>query len=434
MAGSDGNTTTKANGAGTPSGALVAFAAQAVKIPAGPAPDANVAVAYALGWTVGDALIWADCGTTRHLEYLEQVPDELRHGAKLWEILVNQITSRCKKLDAHLKDVGATPDLSKPLKICEGLHLGASDPDDGDGAVQGKKTSVRDKKTSVQELHAGILEVLWSVETPLGKAYLLGHEMEQMCATPTAKGTPVTIAAFDTQFGKVHPLLLALASKLPPNAAHATNNSLRLWQASLSEECLQDPKDLLRQGWYWREVLAGDVAGKDGLRLGDYIAAVDSVTDKLWKTARQVARRFAVWLVVALVVAVGGIALIAVGTRGAVGAGIASLVAAFGLSWKGIGDFFGRAAAAGEAQLWDAELDWAIAHRFTVLTNYPDKEQLKKSDALKNDQPMKEHMRRHQQWKDEWPDVRLPETTAKPENTGLAGQTAADAPSSDHQA
>ena len=424
MAGSDGNTAAKANGAGTPSDALAAFAAQAVKIRAGPTPDANVAVAYALGWAVGDALISTECGNTGHLEYLEQVPDELRHGSTLWEILINQITSRCKKLNAHLKDAGAAPDLSDPLKISEGLHLGASDPDDGDGAVGGKSTSVR-------ELHTGILEVLWSVEPPLGRAYLLGHEMEQMCATPTAKGTGVTVS-FDTHFGSIHRLLLALASKLPPNAAHATNNSLRLWQASLSAECVQDPKDLLKQGWYWREVLAGDVAGKDGLRLGDYIAAADSVTDKLWKTARQVARRFAVWLIVALVVAVGGIVLIAVGTRGAVGAGIASLVAAFGLTWKGIGEFFGRVAAAGEAQLWDAELDWAIAHRFTVLTNYPDKQQLKKADALKNDQPMKEHMRRHQQWKGEWPDVRLPETTTtKPENMG---QTAADAPGSDQQA
>jgi hypothetical protein len=407
MAGSDGNTAAKANGAGTPSDALAAFAAQAAKIPAGPAPDANVAVAYALGWAVGDALIWTECGVTRHLEYLEQVPGELRHGARPWEILINQITSRCKKLDAHLKDAGADPDLSDPLKICEGLHLGAPGPADGNSAVRGKGASV-------QELHTGILEVLWSVEPPLGKAYLLGHEMEQMCATPAVKGTEVTVA-FDTHFGRIHPLLTALASKLPPNAAHATDNSLRMWQASLSAKCIQDPKDLLKQGRYWREVLAGDVAGKDGLRLSDYIAAAGSVTDKLGKTARQVVRRFAVWLIVALVVAAGGIVLLVVGSRNTVGAGIASLVAAFGLTWKGIGGFFGRAAAAGEAQLWDAELDWAIAHRFTVLTSYPDKKQLAKSDPLKDDRPMKEHMLRHQQWKAKWPDVKLPETMTKPE-------------------
>lgn len=355
---------------------------------------------------------------------MEQLPDELRQGARPWEILINQITSRCKKLDAHLKDAGADPDLSDPLKICGDLHLGASDPADGDGAVG-------DKRPSVQGLHLGILAVLWSVEQPLGKAYLLGHEMEQMCATPAAKGSEVTVSSFDTHFGRIHPLLLALASKLPPNAAHATDNSLRLWQASLSAGCPEESKDLLKQGRYWREVLAGDVAGKDGLRLEDYIAAADSVTDKLRKTALQVARRFAVWLITAGVVAAGGLGLIFVGTRGAVGAGIAGLVAAFGLTWKGIGEFFGRAAAAGEAQLWDAELDWAIAHRFTVLTNLPDKKHLKKVAALKDDQPMKEHMLRQQQWKSEWPGVRPPEAATTPEN---AGQAATDAPSSDHHA
>jgi hypothetical protein len=33
------------------------------------------------------------------------------------------------------------------------------------------------------------------------------------------------------------------------------------------------------------------------------------------------------------------------------------VIAAFGLTWKGIGEFFGRVAAKGEAELWDAEID-----------------------------------------------------------------------------
>ena len=86
--------------------------------------------------------------------------------------------------------------------------------------------------------------------------------------------------------------------------------------------------------------------------------------------------------------------------KGALGAGIASVIAAFGLTWKGIGEFFGRAAAKGEAQLWDAEIDWAIAHRFTTLRNYPGKKQIKQSRALQDDEPMQEHLRCHKQWKD----------------------------------
>ena len=41
------------NGPGATSDALAAFAAQVAKLPAGPSPDANVAVACTLGWAVG---------------------------------------------------------------------------------------------------------------------------------------------------------------------------------------------------------------------------------------------------------------------------------------------------------------------------------------------------------------------------------------------
>jgi len=62
-------------------------------------------------------------------------------------------------------------------------------------------------------------------------------------------------------------------------------------------------------------VLAGDVSGKDGLRLTDYVAAAESVAGKLWQTARQVAARFAVLLIVAVVFALVGIGLIIWGAR-----------------------------------------------------------------------------------------------------------------------
>lgn len=168
----------------------------------------------------------------------------------------------------------------------------------------------------------------------------------------------------------------------------------------------ESPGDLLRQGRRWHDVLAGDVSGKDGLRLTDYVAAADSVAGKLGQTARQVVARFKAWLIVAFLIAAGGIVLIFVGTKGTIGAGITAVLAAFGLTWKGIGGFFGRAAAKGEEQLWDAEIDWAIAYRFTVLLNPPADNQLKpRSKELTIDQPTKEHLRRYKQWKKNWPDV-----------------------------
>ena len=121
-----------------------------------------------------------------------------------------------------------------------------------------------------------------------------------------------------------------------------------------------EPRGLAPPGAALHDVLAGDVSGKDGLRLTDYVAAADSVAGKLWQTAQQVVARFKAWLIVAFLIAAGGIVFIFVGTKGTIGAGITAVLAAFGLTWKGIGEFFGRAAAKGEEQLWDAEIDWAI--------------------------------------------------------------------------
>ena len=391
---STGDTKATENGPGTISDALTAFEAQATKLPSGPAPDPNVAVAYALGWAVGDALT---CAKYQVFDHLVKVPG-LDAPSDQWNLLVNQIVSQCGHLNNHLKSTQADFDLSAQLKICATLPLGSPLGD--------IKTDVGAKNATVVELNTGILTVLWSVSSPLAKSYQLGHEMEQMCAAPTAEPSTTVSASVKTHDTEVHRLLTALASKLPANAAHATDNSLRLWSASLSAGGEESPGDLLRQGRRWHDVLAGDVSGKDGLRLTDYVAAADSVAGKLGQTARQVVARFKVWLIVAFLIAAGGIVLIFVGTKGAIGAGITAVLAAFGLTWKGIGEFFGRAAAKGEEQLWDAEIDWAIAYRFTVLRNPPADNQLKpRSKELSIDQPTKEHLRRYKQWKKNWPDV-----------------------------
>ena len=388
-----GETKATTNGPGTISDALTAFEAQATKLPSGPAPDPNVTVAYALGWAVGDALT---CATYQVFEHLVKVP-ELDAPSDQWNLLINQIVSQCGHLNNHLKSTHADFDLSAELKTGANLLL-----DSFPGDV---KTAVGVKNATVTELHTGILTVLWSVSSPLAKSYQLGHEMEQMCATPTAEPSITVTTSVTTRSAEVHRLLTALASKLPANAAHATDNSLRLWSASLRAGGEEIPGDLLRQGRRWHDVLAGDVSGKDGLRLTDYVAAADSVAGKLGQTARQVVARFKVWLIVAFLIAAGGIVLIFLGTKGAI-AGITAVLAAFGLTWKGIGEFFGRVAAKGEEQLWDAEIDWAIAYRFTVLRNPPADNQLKpRSKGLTIDQPTKEHLRRYKQWKKNWPDV-----------------------------
>ena len=395
------------NGPGNFSDVLAAFEAQASKLPAEPTPDANVAVACALGWAVGNALT---CAKYQVFDHLVQVP-LLDTPADQWKLQVHQILSRCTHLNNYLESLRADLDLRAELENAAGLLL--DPPPSNVGEAVGAKSE------QVMELHTGILSVLWSVASTLAKSYQLGNEMEQMCATPIAEqSTTVKLPAQPTTVSDsvkaynadVHRLLTALASKLPPNAAHATDNSLRLWSASLEAGGTESAEDMLHQGRRWRDALAGEVSGKDGLRLTDYVAAADSVAGKLWQTAQQAAARFRFLLIAAVLVAGGGVALIAWGASGAISAGIATLLATFGLTWKGIGGFFGRAAAKSEQQLWNAEIDWAIAYRFTILKNPPADSKLKpRSKELPTvDKPTKEHLLRYKQWKKNWPDVLTP--------------------------
>ena len=109
---SAGDTKATENGPGTISGALTAFEAQAARLPAGPAPDPNVAVACALGWAVGDALT---CAKYQAFEHLVKVP-ELDAPSDQWKLLVNQIITQCGHLNSHLKSTNADFDLSAELK------------------------------------------------------------------------------------------------------------------------------------------------------------------------------------------------------------------------------------------------------------------------------------------------------------------------------
>ena len=117
---SSGDTKATKNGPETISDALTAFEAQAVKLPTGTAPDPNVAVAYALGWAVGNALT---CTKYQVFDHLVKVP-ELDAPADQWNLQINQIISHCGHLNNHLKSTHAELDLSAELEIAAGLLLG----------------------------------------------------------------------------------------------------------------------------------------------------------------------------------------------------------------------------------------------------------------------------------------------------------------------
>jgi len=390
------SSSSQSTGAGKPADLLGGLAAQAVKFPPIPKSDANVASAYALGWSVGDARTWCRHETSQHLPQVAGI----KPGAPRWNLLIDQIAFQCGQLHAYLASNPTPLDLSVMLTACSGLRL---DPNTAEAATN---DAAKGHLGDVDTLNTGILQVLWATESELAKAYELGREMQRMCTGPTADADNKTVLKSVARHAdKVHKLLITLASKLPPNAAHATDNSLRLWAASLHAGGDETAEDLLHQGWRWREVLSGEAAGNDGLRLTDYIGAASGLSHQLRQTALQAARRLWWLIVLAVLVAGAGVYLISLDTKGSIGAGITAVLAVFGFTWKGVGEFFGRAAAKGEEQLWAAELDWAIAYRFTKLRNPPGRTQLWRPWFMRKDRPTRAHLVRYKKWKAKWPDV-----------------------------
>lgn len=403
------------DGAGGFSDLFGGLGEQAFKLPAVPVPDINVTSAYALGWSVADALTWCEYRTAAHLAVIAGIPD----GPARWNLLVDQIVFRCGQMHAHLANNPTPLDLSVVLEAAGALRLDPNTTKNGTDEAVGGKTN------TVENLNTGIVEVLWATESELAKAYELGSQMERMCAAPTAgDGTPGVRKSVGNHAESVHRLLVTMASKLPPNAAHATDNSLRLWVASLRGGGGENAQALLHQGWRWHAVLSGEIAGKDGLRLSDYIGAADSVSQKLREIALQAARRFKWGLALAALVVSIGVALIFLGSKGSVGAGITAVIATLGVTWKCIGEFFGRVAAKGEEQLWEAELDWALAYRFTALPEPPKSELLAPRSAfMADDRAMKAHLARYNDWKTKWPDVDVTPGRVQSNAAGVAPGT-----------
>lgn len=241
-----------------------------------------------------------------------------------------------------------------------------------------------------------VITALFATDSSLAKGYNLGNQMASLCA-PTCDADVTRM--LDEQRSALKRLLGDLASRLPANAAHSVMNSLTLWEGQALLE--HSPGDglaerLRQQGKVWRPMLIGEVAPKDTLRLSDYIGSMDGVVQRLRNLALQTIRRMPGLTALICVLLVAGIALLALDSSGSIVGGAASLIAAFGLTWKGIGEFFGRAAAKGEQALWDAQLDWAIAYRCTVGN-------LDGDDESRRGTRIAEHLKTWREWNQRWP-------------------------------
>jgi hypothetical protein len=380
-------------GGGEPRAALEAFANAAVKWSSAPTPDPHVSAAFSLGWHVAQALAWAQ--TT------EAPKDELElDDVTRWAVLISKIEAAHERLAK-----GAQP------RENEGRPSAASDS--GDVRALAKEPPVA-KAADVERVGSALLQELYVSDSKLGKAFQLGQGMHQMCGHG-----PVTDALQD-RVAAVRLLLADLASTLPANAAHSVMNSLSLWEDAVfpappkprrwrrhapQAGTTSTPEHVAdcfrRQGAVWYSILAGEVAAKDLLRLSDYVGSAEEVIGRLRELAvRAIRGRLLPWvLVVAALLVVGVVVLVLSTSASGVTVGATTLIAAFGLTWKGIGGVVGRAAAKGEQALWDAQLDWTIAYRCTISIDELSRPATRRVERLQA------HSQTWKDWQRRWPDL-----------------------------
>jgi hypothetical protein len=103
------------------------------------------------------------------------------------------------------------------------------------------------------------------------------------------------------------------------------------------------------------------------LEIGNYLDAARELASQMHTVLRGVVRRFPVLTAIAVALVVGGVVLLAVGGTSGIVAGASSILAALGLTWKGLGGALGQLAGRLEQPLWGAVLDSAIADAITLL-------------------------------------------------------------------
>jgi hypothetical protein len=206
-----------------------------------------------------------------------------------------------------------------------------------------------------QQLEPKLVVAMVGADPRLAKAYVLGSDLRALIPDPPpgalteAPDTTALVGALD-----------ALSSALPSHAARAVANSLA--QSARSKAVLT-----ATQVGLWRSVIVGEKKGTELLEPDDYLDA-----------ARQLEGRFArraltsrwIWAVALLALVLFGAGvyflLAANGQAGKVAAGASGVLAAVGLTWKGIGGTLGKLVGKLEEPLWGAELDAAITYAITL--------------------------------------------------------------------
>lgn len=308
--------------------ALVAAASAAGAEPAG---DPRVSASLRLGWLMDDLL----AGRQQAL-----LPGELDAS--------------------EAATAGALAQANQLTTLVASLKLNGLDPAAVVAAVEARAAGPAAAKAWEPVLAA----TLFGADGRFATAYVLGRQLNTLAHAP-ATADDLTEAPFVSMVAALDDL----GSVLPPHAGRAVANSMRRWATASAP----DAAVLGRQCALWHSLVAGERRGTSLLEPENYLDAADRLGTKLHATATAVLRRLG-WLVAVITVLfVGGVVVVILDSRriGAAAAGLSGVLAAVGLTWKGIGGAVGKLIAKLETPLWQAEVDGAITDAITLIHEPP---------------------------------------------------------------
>jgi hypothetical protein len=220
---------------------------------------------------------------------------------------------------------------------------------------------------------AKVLSALSAADFRLGKAYGIGAALLNLTTRPAPEATLASHLSSE----RIAPVIAAiddLSSALPAHAGHGVRDSVREWQKSVEQKSDVAPDatetwlQLARQGELWRAVLAGEKAAPDLLEIDDYVDAADRLSNRMRGAAVALAKRFPeVCAAILLLLVLGALLIAFTDSEAAIVAGAGTILAALGLTWRGVGRSLGGLAGKLEQPLWGAEIDIAVTQAITLL-------------------------------------------------------------------
>jgi hypothetical protein len=312
--------------------------------------DPHVSIAFALGWQM------AELFRPKQRRGGGTADDDLPGLGSLGDsertqILIKQVQAQLTMLKEPIEKSGL------PLVDVSGLT-----------GLVGKEGEL---KAKILVIHGELLATLTAADYRLGKAYGLGRALADTCRKPTDEASLKEELAVH-RVANLLGWLDDLSCALPPHAAHSVGASLKRWvkwagvppQGQTAEEALHA---LRRQGDLWRGLLSGEKQGSGMLEIDNYLDAARELADQMRTILRGVVRRFPVLTGAIVFLILLGAGLFAAGGTSGIVAGAGSIIAALGLTWKGLGGALGQLAGKLEQPLWGAVLDRAIADAITLL-------------------------------------------------------------------